>query len=171
MREYSFADVLRLTGVGRSQLVTWTDKGIIIPGITNTTGTGHHRRFSFRNLYEVAVAAQLSAHGRIPLARIKMIVDLVSRNTLSEAEARHMRKVLNLGGWLKDFALNGENTALYVDASQHFPIDETKSLMKELAQASKPTLGGFVVRTYAILTELQWRTGDTLTDWTSSRSF
>lgn len=63
MKRYRFRDVLTHTGATRSQLIYWTAEGVIQPRIAETTGTGHHRVFSFQNLVDVRLAVILSGYG------------------------------------------------------------------------------------------------------------
>lgn len=58
--DFGFNDILRLTGVGRSALTHWLDRGIIVPDISTSEGRGHGNRFSFRNAVEVALARILA---------------------------------------------------------------------------------------------------------------
>jgi hypothetical protein len=63
MREYTFGEVLSFTGASRSQGIHLTAKRIIAPDFGDSAGTGHHRRFSFYNLVEYALAADLARVG------------------------------------------------------------------------------------------------------------
>ena len=60
---FQFGEVLALTDVSRSQLIYWTQKGLITAGVRAAQGTGHHRLFSVRNLLEVKVARALARCG------------------------------------------------------------------------------------------------------------
>ena len=63
MRGYSFGEARVLTKTTRNQLTHWTDARIIRAEIAEAGGRGVHRRFSFVNLAEVAVARELSSYG------------------------------------------------------------------------------------------------------------
>ena len=63
---YSFSEVLRYTGATRSQLIHWTDTGLIKARGRESTGTGKHRAFDFYNLLDVEILAYL-VQFRVPL--------------------------------------------------------------------------------------------------------
>jgi hypothetical protein len=67
---YSFADVLVLTAATRSNLIHWTNIGIIKPDLADTKGPGHPRRFSTFNLIEIQVAAAINRF-RVPAEVIR----------------------------------------------------------------------------------------------------
>jgi len=53
-------EILDLTGVSRSALTHWVDREIIVPDISASEGRGHGRKYSFRNVVEVALARVLT---------------------------------------------------------------------------------------------------------------
>jgi hypothetical protein len=63
---YSQADVVRLTGASANNVKWWTHRGVLHADIEESPGTGHHRQFSFVNLVEAAVAAELNRYN-LPL--------------------------------------------------------------------------------------------------------
>jgi len=67
---YGFNDVLKLTAATRSNLIHWTNIGIITPDLENTGGIGHPRRFSPQNLIEAEIGAALNAF-RVPAETIR----------------------------------------------------------------------------------------------------
>jgi DNA-binding transcriptional MerR regulator len=78
VQTYRFADVLAHTGVTRSQLIHWTDRGLIAADVANAAGTGHHRVFSFRNLVEIRVAVLLARY-RMPIPSLASVMQVVRR--------------------------------------------------------------------------------------------
>ena len=151
MTEYSFADVLRLTRATRSQLIWWTNKRIIVPGVEDTRGPGHHRRFSFRNLFEIAIATEL-VDWKIPNERIGRIVEQVSLNTLGDADTKRLK-------------LKGHNAADLVLYIEHdgvmLTIDGTVSNVRKMLGRSRRR-AGVLIQVGALLKELERETGDSL---------
>ena len=68
MKNYSFADVCGLTEASRSQFTHWTRQRLIVADLAETTGSGHHRRFSFFNVVQAHIAVRLHRLG--VLARV-----------------------------------------------------------------------------------------------------
>lgn len=58
-RSYSFSEALNLTHVSKGQLARWTSAGLIVPDHGGGGTPGAHRRFSFRNLIEILLVAEL----------------------------------------------------------------------------------------------------------------
>lgn len=56
--DYTFVDVQRLTGAQRGHLARWVDQRIIVP-LGGGGISGAHRRYSFRNLFEISLAVEL----------------------------------------------------------------------------------------------------------------
>ena len=82
---FSFADVVKLTNATRSNLIHWTNIGIIKPDIEDTAGPGYPRRFSRFNLGEVHLAALVNSL-RVPVAVTGQAVrEFRDQHELSEA--------------------------------------------------------------------------------------
>lgn len=62
-KSYSFSDALRLTGVERGHLARWAELGVIAPDLGGGGVSGSHRRYSFRNIFEIAVAVEIRRMG------------------------------------------------------------------------------------------------------------
>jgi len=58
-KTYTFADAQRLTGVQRGHLARWVERGIITADLGGGGISGAHRKFSFRNIFEIALAVEL----------------------------------------------------------------------------------------------------------------
>ena len=63
MTGYRFRDVLAQTGATRSQLIYWTQVGLLRADVEETVGTGHPRTFSWRNLVQARIAVLLAQRG------------------------------------------------------------------------------------------------------------
>jgi hypothetical protein len=163
--EYSFSDVLRFTKATRSQLIHWTDKKVITAAIEETDGRGHHRRFSFRNLFEVAIAAELVAW-KIQIDSIRTIVASVSLNLMSDEEADRVKKLAP--------SFNGHDaygSILYVETPTGISTyHESESIadvlrkrnrkLKQLGVAIPPRRAALSIPIGAILRDLERQTGD-----------
>jgi DNA-binding transcriptional MerR regulator len=63
MKDYGSNDIVRLTGDTRWELTYWCRRMIVSADVAETHGTGSYRRFSFRDVVEVAVAVALRRLG------------------------------------------------------------------------------------------------------------
>lgn len=63
MKTYTFSDVLRLTPATRSQVIHLTAKRVIVPDLSDATGTGNRRAFGLLNLVECTVAHEMVEFG------------------------------------------------------------------------------------------------------------
>jgi hypothetical protein len=70
---FSFADVVKFTNATRSNLIHWTNIGIIKPDVEDTAGPGYPRRFSALNLIEVQLAWTVNRF-RVPVPTIGQAV-------------------------------------------------------------------------------------------------
>jgi DNA-binding transcriptional MerR regulator len=59
---YTQSDLIAMTGATRSQLTYWCKLGVVRAD-SETTGTGHHRLFTNRNVTEARIAVELSRIG------------------------------------------------------------------------------------------------------------
>jgi hypothetical protein len=106
--EYSLADVVLLTGAPQTKILAWARARWLKPGGRKLgIGSGHHRRFVFRDLVDVAIGLRLSAfHIPFPgfFADVKgerfrdLVVDLSGWQKLSDAELIE----LATGRWTED---------------------------------------------------------------------
>jgi hypothetical protein len=76
VRGFSFAEVVSATSATRSNLIHWTNTGIVRPDIADTAGPGHARRFSIVNVVEAEIGATLNRFGKV---RAKLIGDAINR--------------------------------------------------------------------------------------------
>lgn len=63
----SFSDVPPRT------VQSWTEKGIVVPDVANTTGTGSKRLYGVRNCIEIGLAKSLTEN-RLPLSIVGQII-------------------------------------------------------------------------------------------------
>jgi hypothetical protein len=71
-RVYNFSDLLT-TGATKSNLTHWIREQVIVPVFPQSPGTGHHKKFGFRNMLEALIALYLNG---IPIAHMRTILDL-----------------------------------------------------------------------------------------------
>lgn len=71
---YSFADLLVLTDATKSNLTHWTNTGVVKAALEETSGSGHHRRFSALNVIETEVAFVVNKH-RVPVETLREALD------------------------------------------------------------------------------------------------
>jgi hypothetical protein len=70
---YTFSDAQRLTGVQRGHLARWAERGIITADLGGGGVSGAHRKFSFRNIFEIALAVELQRF-RVDQVFIKQVL-------------------------------------------------------------------------------------------------
>jgi hypothetical protein len=65
LKAYTLADIAAVAGahVTTSLVTAWANTGVIVPDIEGRRGRGRHRQFSFRNLLEARVVAELHILG------------------------------------------------------------------------------------------------------------
>src|SRR5689334_16367564 len=66
---YGFADITTVTTATRSNLIHWTNIGLITGEVADTEGRGHHRRFSTFNAIEVQTCAAISQF-KVPTVKL-----------------------------------------------------------------------------------------------------
>lgn len=81
-------DVARITGVNARQVLSWTEKGLIVP-FRETTGAGAKRGYDYVNLLEVCLCKKLFYIG-MSFQRIKIILN-------------NLRKSGTMNEWAQDF--------------------------------------------------------------------
>lgn len=72
---FSAADVLALTDASKSNLVHWTNTGIIKAAVTDTTGPGHRRRYSPLNVIQAQLATTVNGWG-VPAETIRAAMNI-----------------------------------------------------------------------------------------------
>jgi hypothetical protein len=81
MTTYGLADVRRLTGATRAQMIHWTTTKVVRAQTPRTEGTGHPRLFSGDELAAIRVAVELANQFKIPVSTLRLVLILV-RNAL-----------------------------------------------------------------------------------------
>src|SRR5262245_34465423 len=77
-RNFSTADVARLTGLSARQLDHWDRNGFVRPSLERASGYGSARRYSFADVVRLRVAARLRANG-VGLARIRRCAEALAK--------------------------------------------------------------------------------------------
>lgn len=104
--QFRFSEVLQLAGVTRRTAEGYMDRGIVVPAAASTTGSGHHRRYTGRDVLKFAAVAYMSKAGVSP----EWVKDFVA----SEVEINfktHEKGRGNLDLVIDDYAENGEQSA------------------------------------------------------------
>jgi DNA-binding transcriptional MerR regulator len=166
-KSYPFGDVMRFSGASRSHLTYWTDIRVIVPEIEDADGPGHRRRFSFRNLYETAIAVEL-ATWKLHVEKIRTVVEALSRHAMSGAAAAKLKAIApSLRGFdaYEALAYVDRNGAVFT-YSKRDPLPKVlrrqdKEIAKLGVKVTRPK-SGLVINLGAILRELEHATGDTL---------
>ena len=70
--DYKFGDVLEHAKITRSELTYWTKSGLV-ESATPRQGPGHHRLFTFFNVFEAAVAGRTHGAG-VPTEHVRTII-------------------------------------------------------------------------------------------------
>jgi hypothetical protein len=83
MRQYAPRHVAKHTGVSVPQIKRWTDAGLITADFGGGGAKGKHRRYSFRNLFEVAIALELSKF-QIPVRTMAALLEFIRFNAATE---------------------------------------------------------------------------------------
>jgi DNA-binding transcriptional MerR regulator len=73
---FSVSQVERLTGINRKTLHFWDHSGFLSPSLQPAHGAGSRRRYSFRDVVALRVAAQLRDAG-ISVQHLRRIVDRI----------------------------------------------------------------------------------------------
>lgn len=59
-RAYAFRDLVTYSGASSNEVTKWVQNGLIRADISDTTGTGKHRRFGFLDVFEACVLQKLN---------------------------------------------------------------------------------------------------------------
>src|SRR5262245_48133879 len=83
MRKHSARQVAQCTGVSVPQIARWADSNLIVPDLGGGGAKGKYRRFSFRNVFEVALAFEL-AKFQLPVRTIGTLLRFVRLNAATK---------------------------------------------------------------------------------------
>jgi hypothetical protein len=75
-RTYTFTDLVSVSGATKSNITHWAREGVIQPVVQQTSGTGHHRKFGFRNIVEARLAQHLN-RAAIPVSLMALLMEQV----------------------------------------------------------------------------------------------
>jgi DNA-binding transcriptional MerR regulator len=72
-------------------IISWTERGLLKPDYEDASGKGSSRRYSYRNLLEIAFISELFSYG-LPFSMVKNIVDSTQYKEVISSE--NQEKVL-----------------------------------------------------------------------------
>lgn len=121
---YSTADILRITTATKAHLIHWGAIKLIPADVQETSGSGHHRRFSALNVLEIEVASALN--------RLQIPTSLIARG-LNYLRLFHEQCVAL---WSSDPSL--ENTVWTPEQTRGFEAALLRSVMRQPGQKKKP---------------------------------
>lgn len=94
-RSYTLSDLVKYSGATRNQVQNWVQKSVIVPDLASTSGTGEHREFGFRDVFEAAVARRLNQiPGGIPTRELSLALDAIRAEEPSSRRDRERRAAL-----------------------------------------------------------------------------
>lgn len=119
-KEFTSAEVVRLTGITPRQLQWWDERGIVVP-----RREGHCRVYSPEDLAEVAVICSLR-HKAFPLQRIRRIMRFLQKE---------------FGGRLAEAVTNGSEYHLLTDGKRVYLENSERQVIDILKNSRQPLLG------------------------------
>lgn len=87
-------EVIRLTGVPYSTLNLWAKKGIVVPSISDGSGSGNERIYGFGDLVALKVAFELRKAG-VTTRSLQKVVDFVRKSEEEPRSLAHARLVVS----------------------------------------------------------------------------
>jgi DNA-binding transcriptional MerR regulator len=117
-KQFTSAEVVRLTGITPRQLQWWDERGIVVPD-----REGRRRLFSFDDLTEVAVICALRRKG-FPLQRVRRIMKFLQKEF-----GRRLAATVGNGS---EYHLLTDGKRIYVENSQRQVIDILKNSRQPL---------------------------------------
>ncbi len=117
-KQFTSAEVVRLTGITPRQLQWWDERGIVVPH-----REGRRRLFSFDDLTEVAVICALRRKG-FPLQRVRRIMKFLQKEF-----GRRLAATVGNGS---EYHLLTDGKRIYVENSQRQVIDILKNSRQPL---------------------------------------
>jgi DNA-binding transcriptional MerR regulator len=117
-KQFTSAEVVRLTGITPRQLQWWDERGIVVPH-----REGRRRLFSFDDLTEVVVICALRRKG-FPLQRVRRIMKFLQKEF-----GRRLAATVGNGS---EYHLLTDGKRIYVENSQRQVIDILKNSRQPL---------------------------------------
>jgi DNA-binding transcriptional MerR regulator len=117
-KQFTSAEVVRLTGITPRQLQWWDERGVVVPD-----REGRRRLFSFDDLTEVAVICALRRKG-FPLQRVRRIMKFLQKEF-----GRRLAATVGNGS---EYHLLTDGKRIYVENSQRQVIDILKNSRQPL---------------------------------------
>lgn len=119
-KQFTSAEVVRLTGITPRQLQWWDERGIVVP-----ERDGRRRLYSMDDLTEVAVICALRRKG-FPLQRVRSIMRFLQKE---------------LGSRLAQTVSNGSEYHLLTDGKRIYLENSEKQVIDILKNSRQPLLG------------------------------
>ncbi len=119
-RQFTSAEVVRLTGITPRQLQWWDERGIVVP-----ERDGRRRLYSMDDLTEVAVICALRRKG-FPLQRVRRIMRFLQKE---------------LGSRLAQTVSSGSEYHLLTDGKRIYLENSEKQVIDVLKNSRQPLLG------------------------------
>lgn len=110
---FTSAEIVSLTGISARQLQWWDEQGIVVPA-----REGHRRVYSFDDLAELAVIADLRRRG-FPLQRVRKVVRFLQRHL-----GKRLVQTVSDGG---EYHLLTDGFNLYLETSAKQIVDILKN--------------------------------------------
>jgi DNA-binding transcriptional MerR regulator len=103
---FSFSELLQIAGIGRGTAEGYMKRGILTPAAAETRGSGHHRRYSGRDLLKFAAVSYMSKAGVSPEWVKNFVASEVEVNFKTHEKGRGSLDLV-----IDDYAANGEQSA------------------------------------------------------------
>src|SRR4051812_48757175 len=94
--EGSFSDIVRLSGRSYAEVTNWKRKGLIVPDVRHTRGTGNRSLFGFANIMEASICGYLNEAGMSVEAMRPGLMHLRFVDNAADAIANSNEKKLQL---------------------------------------------------------------------------
>jgi DNA-binding transcriptional MerR regulator len=91
---FSAREVLRLTGIRYSTLNLWAKNGLIVPSISDGSGSGNERVYSFSDLIALKVAFELRKAG-VTTRSLQKVVEFIRTSGPRERHLSEVRLVVS----------------------------------------------------------------------------
>ncbi len=117
-RNYSSSEVVRFTGITARQLQWWDEQGIVVP-----ERDGRNRAYSFADLAELAVIAELRGKG-FSLQGVRKVMRFLKKEL-----GRRLADVVTDGG---DYHLLTDGRSIYLESSAEDVVDVLKNSRQAL---------------------------------------
>ena len=94
MKSYTKSEVSNFSGLTPRMVQYYVDEGLVIPDVSNPSGRGHVRRFSFNNILECAIISNIYKLGVVTKTILSILSVLKLKLDISDAYRRHIASVI-----------------------------------------------------------------------------